>query len=145
MIFNLANPYEHDKYKEYVNRLFVKKTIVEVKEKRNTRSLNQNSYLHTIIAYFACEYGCSKDEAKMDFYKRECNRDLFEIEIENRYGKKVKTLRSSTSLDTKEMTLSIERFRNWSASVAGIYLPSPADNDAIIFAMQTIERNEEFI
>lgn len=145
MIFNLANPYEHDKYKEYVNRLFVKRAVVEVKEKRDTRTLKQNSYLHTILAYFASEYGCSIDEAKIDFYKRACNKDLYEVEKENRHGKKVKTLRSSASLDTEEMTLSIERFRNWSASVAGIYLPSPSDNDAIVFAMQTIERNKEYL
>lgn len=145
MIFNLANPYEHDKYKEYVNRLFVKRAVVEVKEKRDTRTLKQNSYLHTILAYFASEYGCSIDEAKIDFYKRECNKDLYEVEKENRHGKTVKTLRSSASLDTEEMTLSIERFRNWSASVAGIYLPSPSDNDAIVFAMQAIERNKEYL
>ena len=35
MIFNLANPYELDKYKEYVNTLFKKKSVVEVKEVYN--------------------------------------------------------------------------------------------------------------
>lgn len=145
MIFNLANPYDLDKYKEYVNTLYSKKAIVEVKEKRPVRSLKQNSYLHTIIAYFACEYGCTAEEAKLDYYKKTCNKDLFVIKKVNRHGREVETVRSSSVLDTQEMTLSIERFRNWSASVAGIYLPSPQDNDAIVFAMQEIERNKEFI
>lgn len=145
MIFNLSNPYEHDKYKEYVNKLFAKRAIVEVTEKRGLRSLKQNSYLHTIIAYFASEYGVSAEEAKIDFYKRACNRDLFVVQKQNRHGKTIETLRSSASLDTQEMTLSIERFRNWAASEAGIYLPSPSENDAIIFAMQAIERNKEYL
>lgn len=145
MIFNLANPYDLDRYKEYVNTLYSKKAVVEVKEKRPVRSLRQNSYLHTIIAYFACEYGCTAEEAKLDYYKKICNKDLFVIKKVNRHGREVETVRSSSVLDTQEMTLSIERFRNWSASVAGIYLPSPQDNDAIVFAMQEIERNKEFI
>ena len=145
MIFNLANPYDVDKCREYINALCTKNAIAEVKEKRNIRSLKQNAYLHTIISYFACEYGISAEEAKIDFYKRQCNKDLFVVKKVNRHGREVETLRSSSSLDTQEMTLSIERFRDWSVAVAGIYLPSPQDNDAIIFAMQEIERNKEFI
>lgn len=145
MIFNLANPFDLDRYKEYVNTLYKKKAVVEVKEKRKVRSLKQNAYLHTIIAYFACEYGCTAEEAKLDYYKKTCNKDLFVIKKVNRHGREVETVRSSSLLDTQEMTLSIERFRNWSSAVAGIYLPSPQDNDAIIFAMQEMERNKEFI
>lgn len=145
MIFNLGNPYDLDKYKEYVNTLYKKKAVVEVKEKRNVRSLRQNAYLHVIISYFACEHGVSAKEAKLDYYKRMCNRDLFVVRKTNRHGREVETVRSSADLDTQEMTLSIERFRNWSAAVAGIYLPSPQDHDAIVFAMQEIERNKEFL
>ena len=43
------------------------------------------------------------------------------------------------------MTLSIDRFRFWSVSVAGIYLPSPEDGEMLTYAMQEIERNKEFI
>lgn len=145
MIFNLGNPYDLDKYKEYVNTLYRKKAIVEVKEKRKNRSIKQNSYLHLILSYFACQYGCTAEEAKLDFYKRTCNKDLFVVKKVNKLGREVETLRSSSLLDTQQMTQSIERFRNWSAAVAGIYLPSPQDNDAIIFAMQEVERNKEFV
>lgn len=145
MIFNLGNPYDLDKYKEYVNTLYKKKAIVEVKEKRKNRSIKQNSYLHLILSYFACQYGCTAEEAKLDFYKRTCNKDLFVVKKVNKLGREVETLRSSSLLDTQQMTQSIERFRNWSAAVAGIYLPSPQDNDAIIFAMQEVERNKEFV
>lgn len=145
MIFNFNNPYDLDKYQEYINALYKKKAIVEVKEKRKNRSIKQNSYLHLILSYFACQYGCTTEEAKLDFYKRTCNKDLFVVKKVNKLGREVETLRSSSLLDTQQMTQSIERFRNWSAAVAGIYLPSPQDNDAIIFAMQEVERNKEFV
>ena len=63
----------------------------------------------------------------------------------NKKGKEVTYLRSSAELTTGEMTLSIDRFRNWSASVAGIYLPSANEQQMLIFAQQEIERNKEFI
>jgi hypothetical protein len=33
MIFNLNNPYEVDKYKKYVNKLFKERAVVEVKKR----------------------------------------------------------------------------------------------------------------
>lgn len=63
----------------------------------------------------------------------------------DRKGKEVTYLRSSAELTTGEMTLSIDRFRNWSASVAGIYLPAANEQQMLIYAQQEIERNNEFI
>ena len=54
MIFNLSNPYEVDKYKEYVNKLFKDRAVVEVKKRLPNRTLAQNSYLHLILSFFAC-------------------------------------------------------------------------------------------
>lgn len=63
----------------------------------------------------------------------------------DRKGKEVTYLRSSAELTTGEMTLSIDRFRNWSASVTGIYLPSSSERDFLIHIQQAIENNKEFI
>lgn len=43
-------------------------------------------------------------------------------------GEMRKTFRSSSDLDTAEMTTAIERFRNWAADVAGVYIPSPEEH-----------------
>ena len=145
MLFNLQNEFEIPRFKEYVNRLYKQRATVEVKKKNPGRTLAQNAYLHLLLGYFASQYGCSLDEAKVDFYKRTCNSDLYKRQQTNRQGREVTYLRSSTELTTAEMTLSIERFRNWSASVAGIYLPSADEQQAILFAQQEIERNQEFI
>ena len=101
--------------------------------------------LHLLLGYFASQHGCSLGEAKIDFYKRTCNRDLFERRAVNRQGREVTYLRSSAELTTGEMTLSIDRFRNWSAAVAGIYLPAANEQQMLIYAQQEIERNKEFI
>lgn len=145
MIFNLANPYELDKYKEYVNTLFKKKAIVEVKEKKKNRTLPQNKYLHVLLSYYASFSGESTEDVKYKYYKRECNKDIYIQRKVNKFGKEVERTRSSSELDTGEMSLSIDRFRNWSASVAGLYLPSPQEHDYILHCMQVIEENKEFV
>lgn len=145
MIFNLKNEYDIPKFKDYVNKLFKERAVVELRKKLPSRTLSQNNYLHLLIGYFGSEYGCSFDEAKIDFYKRTCNRDLFERKRVNKRGEEKNYLRSSAELTTGEMALSIDRFRNWSASVAGIYLPAANEQQMLIFAQQEIERNKEFI
>lgn len=145
MIFDLKNEYQIQKFDEQVRKLKEKRALVELKDKKLNRTLSQNNYLHLILGYFGCEYGCSMDEAKVDFYKRTCNRDLYERKRVNKRGIEVSYLRSSSELSTDEMALSIDRFRNWSASVAGIYLPAANENQMLIYAMQQIEHNKEFI
>lgn len=145
MLFNLQNEYDVPKFKQYVGKLFRERAVVEVKRKNPSRTLAQNSYLHLLLGYFGTQYGCSLDEAKVDYYKRTCNRDLFERKATNKAGRQVTYLRSSAELTTAEMTLSIDRFRNWSASEAGIYLPAPQEQQMLLYARQEIERNKEFI
>ena len=145
MLYNLKNVYEHERFKTYVNKLFRERAVVEVKKKSPARTLAQNSYLHLLLGYFASQYGCSLEEAKIDFYKRMCNRDLFERRAVNKRGKEIIYLRSSADLTTAEMTLSIDRFRDWSASVAGIYLPSAGEQEMLLYARQEVERAREFV
>lgn len=145
MLYNLSNPYEVDRCREYLNTLCGRQAVVEVKEKKKNRSLKQNAYLHVILTYFACEYGCTSEEAKLDFYKRTCNKEIFVKKITNKFGREVETVRSSSDLDTGEMTTSIEHFRNWAVSVAGIYIPSPYEHEFLIHCQQVIEQNREFV
>lgn len=144
MIFNLKNPHEHTKYKEYVNKLFDQKAVVEVKKKNPQRSIPQNRYLHMILGFFACETGYSIDEVKLRFFKAHCNRDIFEEEVVNKRGVTVKRLKSSADLSTSEMTTAIERFRNFSSS-EGIYLPAPNEQEFLLHIEQELERNKQYI
>lgn len=149
-LFNLHNPYEREEFKRYVNTIYnelVKAPlgIVEIKKKHLKRSKSQNSYLHVCLGYYASEFGYSLDEVKQDIFKRQINSDIFEVERKNKRGQTVKRLRSSTDLDTKEMTTAIERFRNWSSAVAGLYIPAPNETEALFAAQKQMEQYEQYL
>lgn len=145
MIFNLQNEYDIPKFKEYVNKLFQEKAVIEVRKKLPNRTLAQNRYLHLLLGWFANETGYSVDEVKLDIFKRLCNKEIFEKEIINKKGEVIKVLRSSADLTTGEMTLAIERFRNFSSAKAGVYLPSLDESAFLLHIQQQIEKNKEFL
>ena len=145
MIYNLTNEYEVPKFQEKVAKLLSDGATVELKNIHPKRSLAQNNYLHLLLGYFGSEYGLSIEEVKLDIFKRTCNADLFKRAHANKKGIRVEFLRSTAELTTAEMTTAIERFRNWSSAVAGIYLPSANEQEFLIHCKQIIEENKEFI
>lgn len=145
MIFDPHNPYDVREARNLLEDFLKGKSLFEIKRKAPLRSLRQNSYLHLVLGYFASEYGCSLEECKVDFFKRGCNKEIFEREAVNKRGERIKYLRSSSELDTREMTEAIERFRNWSAAEAGIYLPAPNEEQFLKHCMKMIEENREFV
>ena len=144
-IFNLDNPYERESFKEYCNIQYKKGGIVEVKRKQKMRTMAQNSYLHLLLGYFASEFGYSLDEVKYEIYKKTCNPEIYIRKRINKRGEEVSYVRSSTDLDRLEMTTSIERFRNYSSAVCGLYLPAANEGEALIAAMQQVEKFNQFI
>lgn len=149
MLYNLSNPADRQDFKEYCNQLYKlgkkKGCVVELTQKRHTRSLPQNNYLHCILGYFASEFGLTMEAVKFDIFKRKVNADIFERQRTNKRGQTITYIRSTTDLDTKEMALATERFRNWSASEAEFYLPAPDEREAIFEAQKQIERYSEFL
>lgn len=145
MIYNLNNEYEVPKFKEKVGKLIADGSTVELKKVHPKRTIKQNSYLHLLLGYFGSEYGLSIEEVKLDVFKRTCNADLFKRSHANKKGLRVEFLRSTAELTTAEMTIAIERFRNWSSAVAGIYLPAPDEQEFLLHCRQIIEENREFI
>lgn len=127
MIFNLKNEADKYKAKAYINRLLSLEKTVEIKEVRKTRSLSQNRYLHLILAWFAYQTGYTVEETKQYIFKKIVNPDIFYIENFTGAFGEVERWRSTRDLNTKEMTTAIERFRDYSALEAGIYLPEPKD------------------
>lgn len=145
MIYNLTNEYEVPKFKEKVAKLLSEGATVELKKVYPKRSLAQNNYLHLLLGYFGSEYGLSIEEVKLDIFKRTCNPDLFKRTHSNKKGVRVQFLRSTAELSSAEMTTAIERFRNWSSAVAGIYLPSANEQEFLTHVKQVIEENKEYI
>ena len=135
MMYNLTKPLDVQNARTRLEYLVGRGCIVELTVKKQKRSLSQNSYLHLILGYFASQTGNTVEWVKQQYYKKLCNPDLFIGEREDRFLGRVRYVRSSADLRTDEMNLSIERFRNWSASEAGIYLPE-AKSEAEVAASQ---------
>ena len=145
MIYNLKNPSEVIDLENRVNELIEQRAVVDLTKKNPNRSLSQNAYLHLILGFFACEYGCSLDYVKREFYKKVCNKPIFERKKTAKNGEIIIELRSSRDLDSQEMTTAIERFRNWSSLEAGIYLPSADEKHFISHMQKELRRYKQWI
>ena len=145
MIYDTSNPLDKANFLLRAKKLAESGRIIEMSEKKPRRSLPQNKYLHVILAYFGTQTGNTLEYVKQQYYKKLVNPDLFIGEKEDKYLGKIKVLRSSADLDTSEFSLSIERFRNWAAQEASIYIPS-SDEAILVQKMEIeIERNKEFL
>lgn len=145
MIYNTSNPLDKANFLLRAKKLAESGVIVDLTEKKPRRSLPQNKYLHVILAYFGAQTGNTTEWVKQQYYKKLVNPDLFICEKEDKYLGRIKVLRSSADLDTSEFSLSIERFRNWAAQTAGIYIPSSKEHYLIQQMEIEIERNKKFL
>lgn len=145
MIYNLSNPLEVQNARVRLSLLIGRGSMVELSEKKPKRTLSQNAYLHLLLGYFASQTGNTLEWVKQQYYKKLCNPDIFIGERDDPFLGRVKYVRSSADLRTDEMNLSIERFRNWSAQEAGIYLPE-ATSQAELAALQVeVERYRTYL
>ncbi len=149
MLYNLSSPKDRQDFKQYCNQLYMlgidKGVWVELNKKRHQRSLAQNNYLHFCLQYFASEFGSTLEEVKVKIYKEIVNPEIFKRERKNKRGQNVPYLRSSANLDTKEMTLSIDRFRDYAARECEFYIPEANEIDAIYEAQKQIEQYAEYL
>ncbi len=116
MKFNLKT--ERNKFKFYVDKLIGIDCIVELTRIRKPRTIQQNKYLHVLIALFAIETGYNLDEMKT-VLKRECNFMKYE-----KNGNIF--LKRSSKLNTKGLTDWINWIRDY-AGTKGFFLPSAED------------------
>lgn len=145
MVYDTSNPLDKANFLLRAKKLAESGKIIELTEKKPRRTLSQNSYMHVTIAYFASQYGCTTEWAKQRYFKQLVNPELFVREKDDEFLGRVKCLRSSADLDVSEMSLAIDRWRNWCSMEASIYIPS-ADEAILIQQMEIeIERNKEFL
>lgn len=116
MIIDSNNEIEVQKARERFKWLIDNGKTFELTQKRKKRTYKQNRYLHLILGWFGLEVGYTMPESKM-IYKK-LNLDTYKYQKNEQ-----EFLRSSAELNTKQMSITIERFRNYSNNEAGIYLP----------------------
>jgi hypothetical protein len=123
MIYRSQNPLDRERATRRLKELFDKECVFDITERKQRRTSQQNRYLHLILTYLAMETGYTVEWVKRELFKKVCNRDMFLIKKNGKFGI-MDDVRSSADLDTTELSTAIERFRNWSSQEAGIYLPS---------------------
>lgn len=140
MLYDLDKEIDRSRFKRRAEQLARERRTVELNDHRR-RSVRQNSYLHLILGFFATETGYTLDYVKREYFKRLVNGELFRVEREGAFGR-VEDLRSSRELTSEQMTAAIEKFRNWSSETAGIYIPSP--NEEEFLRQIEIELNRQY-
>ena len=128
--YDLSSKLDQKRLKKRLSHLYKKGAKVELVEKRENRSLKQNAYLHLILGWFGKELGYTLEEVKQTIFKRQICKKFFEY----RKGGQL-FYRSTSALDTKEMTEAIDCFRNFASNEVGIYLPSP-DEQSLLMEME---------
>jgi len=144
MLYDLSNILDRERFKRRSNALYERGAVVEMSE-RTGRSNSQNRYLHLLLGFLAIETGNTLDYVKEHFYKRAANGEMFIREKDDPILGRTTWLRSSAELTKEEMSLSIDRLRNWSSQTAGIYLPS-ADEQSFLQSIELeMSRQQRYI
>lgn len=146
MLYDLRNTVDNIEFQTKAREFSENRAdVVELCKKKMRRTLSQNKYLHVCLGLFASEFGQTLEEVKVDIFKRTVNYAIFTARRTNRRGEDVSYLRSSTDLTTEELTTAIERFRNYSAQIAGLYIPAPEEYDALLEAQKQIDSYKDFL
>ena len=137
MIYDTSKELEVNKLLSRLDALLSKKCIIELKEKKNNRTISQNSYLHVCISLFAIESGNHLEDMKY-LLKKSCPfMHAFD-------GDNIKTKRTR-DLDTKQMTDFIEWIRTF-ASMQGCYIPTADEYRQNKYAIDSeIEKFKEYL
>ena len=144
MIYDLSNALHLESFKLRCNALVKKRVIVELTERKPRRTSQQNRYLYVIIGLLASELGETTEYVKEQYFKRLCNPEIFIRTKEDQFRGNIEVVRSTSDLDTVEMSTAIDRFRNWAAT-EGYYLPSPEDDAMLAMAEREIIRNNTYL
>lgn len=143
MLYDLSNTFQLMQAETYFEKLKESACVIELRKKVK-RSLNQNRYLHLILSWFAVETGYTLEDVKREYFKKLCNPEIFLKEDKGSLGEII-SIKSSADLDSNEMTTAIERFRNWSAKEAGIYLPEANEDEWLRHIEIEISKHEKWI
>jgi len=129
MTYDLSQRFDLERFKTRCNYLIEKGAAVDLTE-RTFRSSSQNRYLHLLIGLVALEVGETVEYVKANHFKRMVNPDIFIVMKDDRWLGQVETLRSSADLTKEEMSLAIDRWKNW-GRVQGWAMPDPGDTEIL--------------
>ena len=128
MIYNPANEIDVQRSVDKLKYFIKKKKVFELKQKQVSKTYPQIKYVHLIMGWFALEYGETMEYVKLNYFKRLVNPEIFEFEFINRKTGEVRIeYKSLADISKEQLTLAINRFRDYASKEGGIYLPEPRD------------------
>ena len=134
MYFDLTNDAQRQQFREHVERLLKKGSVVRLTDEQ-PRTLEQNSFFQVLVGLFACRTGCQPKEVKAIIKTLVCP-DIFI---------RGTRLRSTADLTSTEMQTVISRFQFYASTVAGIELPEADKYRAVIEGIRQVEKARDFI
>ena len=144
MLYDLGNEYQRTQFADKVKELWRTSSLIDLSVRHPNRTIKQNRYLHLIIGWWALNYGCSMEYAKRKFFKLECNKETFLTIKTNKAGEQYYDLISTKDLTTEQMTICIERFRNYCAE-NGCYIPSPEERNFLTYIEREQQKNQKYL
>lgn len=146
MLYNCSNPLDKANFLDRAKLLAERGDVIELRTKKQ-RSLKQSAYLHCLFDYFGCQYGEDGNYVKEEYFKKLVNPDIFVLSegIDRFTGKHRVQLKSTADLTTEEMSICIDRFRNWSSKEAGIYLPTSQEGALLRLCEIEISKAQRYL
>ena len=143
MLYDLSNKVDLTQAQFRFKKLTESGATIDLTEKKR-RTTKQNNYLHLILSWFALETAYTLEFVKREYFKLLVNPEIFVIEKDGKLGK-VKDIRSSADLDSKELTTAIDRFKIWASNEAGVYLPDANEDEFLKHIEIEISRKKEWL
>lgn len=146
MRFDLNTDSNRKEAQEYLDKLLQQRCMVDISKKFNRRTYSQNNYVHLLLSYCALESGETLDYFKQVIWKQLINPDIFKTLYTNtKNGKERLDWKSSADIDTKEMTIAVERLIAFAAKQLSLSLPTPSDVDALRKIENEVENNRKYL
>lgn len=123
MNLKMTTPQDRLKVITYINNLPDGKTFeVEIKKKREIRSLPQNRLYWLWLSCIMSETGNDKTDLHKFFSEKYLPKNIAEV-----FGEQILKTVSTTILDTKQFTDYLDRVQQFANTELGIVLPNPED------------------
>lgn len=145
MLYDLSKETDKSRAKQRFEKMLIEGCKIEL-IKKEKRTLQQNKYLHLILGWFALEYGETLEYVKQTMFKKMVNPDIFKTSYTNKKTGEIREeFKSTSNLTTKELTVAIDKFRNWSAKEAGIYLPQANEDKFLAEIEIELQKKSEYV
>lgn len=145
MKFDLKVEDEKNKAIELFQSMLHNECLIELSKKHANKSIPQNAYFHILCKYIALHQGEVYEYFKQEIVKKIIARDVFRMEYINANGESRVGWRSFSELDSKEVTIIIERMKAWASKELQIELPEPGNFDAIRRIENELEMNITYL